>query len=65
VGAFNTDLSPVATAQWFDAADGRYLETRTEHVTLRPATPQDLASRFTNWFDNAQSCLRDIGVRPS
>ncbi|MBU3062847.1 hypothetical protein KO481_15110 [Nocardia sp. NEAU-G5] len=42
-----------------DAADGRYLETRAEHITLRPAAPQDFSARFATWIDRARTCLRE------
>lgn len=43
---------PLYIAQWYDiAGDGRYLEERTgDHVSVRPATPRDIAAHFTTWI---------------
>ncbi len=59
VGAFNTYPEPANMLQWFDAADGRYVEIRSENITLRPAAPQDLAARFGAWMDNILKRLRE------
>ncbi|MBO0852346.1 MAG: ESX secretion-associated protein EspG [Nocardia sp.] len=58
-GAFNTTPEPWNHLQWYDFPDGRYAETRGDHITLRPATAQDLSTRFTSWIDRALQRLRE------
>jgi len=53
--------NPWYAAQWIDIArDGRYLQLRTrEHLTVRPATPNDLTTHFATWIERALQRLRD------
>ncbi|WP_278264181.1 ESX secretion-associated protein EspG [Nocardia sp. AG03] len=40
--------------RWFDVTgDGRYAETRGQHVTVRPGSRDELAARFARWVDRA------------
>ncbi|MEU1983627.1 ESX secretion-associated protein EspG [Nocardia sp. NPDC019395] len=49
------------TIQWYDIADdGRYTETRGRHITVRPAGPNDLTTRFTAWLDDADRRLQEV-----
>ncbi|MEU7140484.1 ESX secretion-associated protein EspG [Nocardia sp. NPDC046473] len=52
---------PWNTLQWHDIADdGRYTELRKiDQINVRPTTPQDLATQFTTWIDNAVQRLRE------
>ncbi|WP_024805463.1 ESX secretion-associated protein EspG [Nocardia sp. BMG51109] len=59
VGAFNADPAPANGVLWCDFEDGRYLQTRDEHVTVRPVGAQDLASRFDAWIDRAVQRMRE------
>ncbi|ATL65163.1 ESX secretion-associated protein EspG [Nocardia terpenica] len=59
VGAFNTTPEPWNMVQWYDVPDGRYIELRTEHITVRPVGTQELTSRFAAWIENALRRLRD------
>ncbi len=45
--------------QWYDVEDGRYLELRGEHITVRPAADRDLAERFAGWIDTAVRRIRE------
>ncbi|MBF6333889.1 ESX secretion-associated protein EspG [Nocardia transvalensis] len=46
---------------WFDVTDdGRYLQQQSrEHITIRPATTQDLARHFEAWIELALQRLRE------
>lgn len=60
IGHFHTRPDATRTIQWYDIADdGRYTETRGRHITVRPADPGDLTTRFTAWLDDADRRLRD------
>ncbi|MBF6174654.1 ESX secretion-associated protein EspG [Nocardia blacklockiae] len=64
VGPFNTDPQPSNEVQWCDLPDGRYLRTQGEHLTLRPATTQDLAAHFHAWFERAIALQREQEYEP-
>ncbi|AHH21066.1 EspG family protein [Nocardia nova SH22a] len=59
VGPFNSDVKPSNVVQWYDIPDGRYSEVRTEHITVRPASAQDLGTRFDAWIERALQRLRE------
>jgi hypothetical protein len=59
IGPFNTDPAPAATLHWYDLADGRYLEIRDEHVSIRPAGTTEIASRFAALIERALRRIRD------
>jgi hypothetical protein len=59
VGRMNSSPPPSNVVQWYDLPDGRYLETRAEHITVRPAAAQDLAARFDGWIQHALQRLRE------
>lgn len=60
IGPLYTRPEATRTIQWYDIADdGRYTETRGPRITVRPATPEDLTTRFTAWLDDADRRLRD------
>ncbi|MBF4999773.1 ESX secretion-associated protein EspG [Nocardia sp. BSTN01] len=59
VGAFNADVQPSNAVQWYDIPDGRYIETRGEHITVRPVDAGDLGVRFNFWIDCALQRLRE------
>ncbi|QIS19549.1 DUF1644 domain-containing protein [Nocardia terpenica] len=61
VGPFNTDPKPSNVVQWYDLADGRYIELRHEHITVRPVSARDIAARFTAWIDRALQREREEG----
>ncbi|MQY19494.1 ESX secretion-associated protein EspG [Nocardia macrotermitis] len=54
-------LNPWYAVQWVDVGrDGRYLQQRTrEHLTIRPASPQDLTTTFQTWIERALERLRE------
>ncbi|MGQ4599522.1 ESX secretion-associated protein EspG [Nocardia sp. R6R-6] len=53
-GSINTMSRPWNVLQWYDIADdGRYTEVRGRHISIYPATPTDLVTRFTTWVDAA------------
>jgi hypothetical protein len=58
---FHSATNPWYAVQWVDIArDGRYLQQRTrEHLTVRPATPQDLTTTFETWIERALQRLRE------
>jgi len=60
-GSPSLNPDPWYAAQWVDIArDGRYLMQRTrEHLTVRPATPNDLTTCFTTWIERALKRLRE------
>ncbi|WP_280264892.1 ESX secretion-associated protein EspG [Nocardia wallacei] len=64
IGAFNTDPATANVVQWYDLPHGRYIETRAEHITVRPLTPTDLTTRFTTWIDRALTRLREDEYQP-
>ncbi|WP_245402274.1 ESX secretion-associated protein EspG [Nocardia albiluteola] len=53
--------APWHLTRWVDIArDGRYLVQQTrEHLTVRPATPNDLTTCFATWIERAQQRLRE------
>ena len=55
----HTEVPPSYEIIWCDFDDGRYQQVRTEHITIRPATPKDLAARFNAWFEVARKRLRE------
>ncbi|MFI1465186.1 ESX secretion-associated protein EspG [Nocardia carnea] len=60
LGPLYTRPDPFRTVRWFDVtADGRYTETRGNHVTVRPTTRDDLTGRFAAWFETADKRLRE------
>jgi len=60
VGPLHARPEPTNTLQWYDIADdGRYTETHTQHITVRPTRPTDLATAFTTWLDRAAQRLRE------
>ncbi|MBF6332795.1 hypothetical protein [Nocardia transvalensis] len=59
LGAFNTDPQPSNVVQWYDIADDRYIETRSEHIIVRPGSTQDLATRFLTWIEHALQRIRE------
>ncbi|WP_225725502.1 MULTISPECIES: ESX secretion-associated protein EspG [unclassified Nocardia] len=60
IGPLHSRPEPVNTVQWYDIIDdGRYVELVDRHVSVRPATPEDLIALFTGWIDRALQRLRD------
>lgn len=60
IGPLYTRPDAARTIQWYDIADdGRYTETRGRHITVRPAGPDDLTTRFTTWLDDADRRRHD------
>ncbi|WP_067677391.1 ESX secretion-associated protein EspG [Nocardia miyunensis] len=60
VGSFNASPQPTNTVQWYDLSDGRYLKLlQDEHINVRPATPQDLTSRFSAWIERAMQRMHE------
>jgi hypothetical protein len=60
VGPLHTLSKPANVLQWHDITDdGRYTEIRTQHITVRPTTPTDLATQFTTWIDRALKRLEE------
>ncbi|MBO0853196.1 MAG: ESX secretion-associated protein EspG, partial [Nocardia sp.] len=59
IGPFNTDPAPTRSLHWHDLKDGRYLELRSENITVRPVAPTDIATRFTTWIEAARKRIRE------
>ncbi|NKY33654.1 ESX secretion-associated protein EspG [Nocardia speluncae] len=61
VGSILDRPKPWYGFRWYDiTGDGRYLEKRTrEHVSVRPAGPQDFAAGFAEWIDRSRHRLRE------
>jgi len=55
----HADPTPAHEVAWCDFDDGRYLQVRADHITIRPATPKDLSARFNAWFESARQRLRE------
>ncbi|MBO0853538.1 MAG: ESX secretion-associated protein EspG [Nocardia sp.] len=65
VGAFNSEPAPTNRVQWYDVTDdGRYLETRGEHITVRPVSAKDLAARFDGWIERELERRREDEYAP-
>ncbi|WP_329411413.1 hypothetical protein OG563_03715 [Nocardia vinacea] len=59
---FHSRVDATNAVQWYDITDdGRYAETRTTHITIRPTAPTDLAAIFTTWIDRARIRQQDTG----
>src|SRR6266568_9459586 len=60
-GSPSLNPAPWYTVQWVDfSGHGRYLMQRTrEHLTIRPATPNDLTTYFATWIERALQRLRE------
>ncbi|WP_280439881.1 ESX secretion-associated protein EspG [Nocardia cyriacigeorgica] len=63
VGDILARPNPWNTLRWHDIRnDGRYLERRAaDHVTVQPASPQEITNIFSTWFDRAITRLREEG----
>ncbi|MFE1594742.1 ESX secretion-associated protein EspG [Nocardia sp. NPDC058705] len=58
VGTGQPPADHAGVLRWFDVTnDGRYIETRGQHVNVRPATGNDLTTRFAAWIDRADRQL--------
>ncbi|MBB5911553.1 hypothetical protein BJY24_000420 [Nocardia transvalensis] len=64
-GYLYTRHDPLFAVGWFDVAgDGRYLQQASrEHLTIRPATTQELTACFESWIERAVERLREDNVR--
>lgn len=59
-GPVNALNRPLTTVQWHDITDdGRYTETRGEHIAVRPTNPADLTAHFTTWIDRVLRRLHE------
>jgi hypothetical protein len=59
-GPVNKLTDPLNTVQWHDLTDdGRYTEFRGQHITVRPTTPNDLTTHFSDWIDRVTQRLRE------
>ncbi|MEV3963480.1 ESX secretion-associated protein EspG [Nocardia sp. NPDC050193] len=60
MGRFDAVTEPTRVLQWYDiTGDGRYLEQRGNHVTVRPATVTEFTRHFSTWLDNAWRRLEE------
>ncbi|MFE3545660.1 ESX secretion-associated protein EspG [Nocardia sp. NPDC059177] len=54
IGTARSAADHSGVVRWFDVTgDGRYVETRGQHVTVRPGSREELTARFVNWVDRA------------
>ncbi|BCK57563.1 ESX secretion-associated protein EspG [Nocardia wallacei] len=60
-GYLHSRPDPWYAMGWFEVTgDGRYVQQQTrEHITVRPATAQDLAGHFQNWIERSLARLRE------
>ncbi|RDI54206.1 ESX secretion-associated protein EspG [Nocardia mexicana] len=60
-GYLHSRPDPWYAMGWFDVTgDGRYVQQQTrEHITVRPATTQDLTSHFETWIERSLQRLRE------
>ncbi|MFD4431527.1 ESX secretion-associated protein EspG [Nocardia sp. NPDC058497] len=64
VGIGQSPADHAGVLRWFDVTnDGRYTETRGQHVSVRAATRDDLTTRFAAWVDRADRQLNQQPTR--
>ncbi|MGI5216994.1 ESX secretion-associated protein EspG [Nocardia sp. CA-290969] len=60
IGRHDAATDPIRTLEWYDiTGDGRYIEHRGNHVTVRPAIPAEFTRHFTTWLDFAWNRLEE------
>ncbi|WP_235747983.1 ESX secretion-associated protein EspG [Nocardia coffeae] len=59
LGPIHAYPDPVQEIMWCDFDDGRYLQVRGEHISIRPAVAKDLSARFGAWIENAVQRQRE------